>query len=343
MVSCHSTTRAEAPVPVRTVRVGSAADEAGSRFTGSLRPNSQVDLAFKSGGYVEEILQVKGVDGNMRNLQEGDLVKKGTVLAQVRESEYRDQSTEAQASLNKAKADFQRAAQLYENGSVSKADYDAAFAAMNSTKARYAQTQTALHDTKIVAPMDGVILKRTIEVGQLASPSTPAITLADTRTMKVDFGVPDALVGKMKLGTPQVVTVTAAPHPEVQGQVSRIAASADPTSRDFNVEVTVPNTDSALKAGMIASLKVEIAAALPLSTLQVPIEAVVRPRGDSKGFGVYVVEHKGDKAYAHIRRITPGDILGNDIAVSEGIGPGDEIITAGNTLVQDGQEVRVVP
>jgi len=341
--ACHSDRKVEAPVPVRVAIVGAGDGEAGSRFTGALRPNIQVDLAFKSGGYVAEILQVKSVDGSLRNLQEGDSVRKDTVLAKVRESEYRDQSTEAQAALTKAKADFQRTAQLYENGSASKADYDAAFAAMNSTKARFQQTETALHDTQIVAPMDGVILKRGIEVGQLASPSTAAFTLADIRSVKVDFGVPDGLIGKMKMGTKQAVTVSAlAPHGDLEGQISRVAASADPTSRDFNVEVILANPEGSLKPGMIASLKVETAGVSAAPVLAIPIEAVVRPPGESEGFGVYEVDHQGDHAYARIRRITPGDIVGNDVAVMNGVKAGDEIIISGNTLVQEGQEVRVV-
>ena len=89
-------------------------------YSAGIVPNSQVDLAFKAGGYVESILQVRGADGRMRNIQEGDWVARATVLARVRESDYvanvnvaKAQLAQAQAALEQARLDFERTDALF--------------------------------------------------------------------------------------------------------------------------------------------------------------------------------------------------------------------------------------
>jgi multidrug efflux system membrane fusion protein len=151
------------PTPVTVWTVANTAGENGLRYSANIKPDVpdvQVDLAFKASGYVEEIFQMAGVDGRRRNVQEGDFIKKGTVLAHVRANEYRDRVAEAQAGLTKAKSDFDRAAKLFENQSVSKADYDAAYAGYTSAQARYDQAAQALRDCALQAPMDGYVLRR---------------------------------------------------------------------------------------------------------------------------------------------------------------------------------------
>src|SRR6185295_13373896 len=143
------------PVTVQAVAGGSG--EGGVRYSASIRPNAQVDLAFKVGGYIDQILQVKGVDGRARNVQDGDFVRRGTVLARVRDREHADGLAQARASLSQAKADFDRVSQLYENKSVSKADYDAAYARFTSSRAQEDQAAQSLADCTLRAPMDGQV------------------------------------------------------------------------------------------------------------------------------------------------------------------------------------------
>jgi multidrug efflux system membrane fusion protein len=261
------------PTPVTVWTLASTTGENGLRYSANIKPDVQVDLAFKASGYVEAIFQVMGVDGRRRNVQEGDFIKKGTILARVRDSEYRDRVTEAQASLTKAKADFDRTAKLFENQSVSKADYDAAYAGYTSAQARYDQAAQALRDCALQTPMDGYVLRRNIEVGTLAALGMPGFVLADTRAVKAVFGVPDIIVGQMKMGDYQTVTTEAIPGVDFRGRITRIAPSADPNSRVFEVECTIPNPDNRLKAGMIAALKIAAQASSP-SAMLLPLNAI---------------------------------------------------------------------
>jgi multidrug efflux system membrane fusion protein len=330
------------PTPVKVQVVAGSAAGGGLRYSANVAPDVQVELAFKVSGYIDEILQVRGADGRMRNVQDGDFIKKGTVLAHVRDNEYRDRVAEAQAGLTQAKAEYERTAKLYETKSASKADYDGAYARFNASQARYAQAAQSLSDCTLRAPMDGYVLRRAIEVGNLAGPGSLGFILADTRSVKVVFGVPDVLVGQMKMGDFQSVTTEAIPGAEFRGRITRVAPSADPNSRVFEVECTVPNPDNQLKVGMIAALQVSNSA-LPHPEILIPLNAIVRPVDDPQGYAVFVVEEQNGKQLAHVRKVELGEVAGNAIAVKEGLQGGERLIIRGATIVVDAQEVRVIP
>ncbi|MGH7496110.1 MAG: efflux RND transporter periplasmic adaptor subunit [bacterium] len=286
------------PTPVKVQVVAGSAANGGLRYSANVAPDVQVELAFKVSGYIDNILQVRGADGRMRNVQDGDFIKRGTVLAHVRDNEYRDRVADAQASLTQAKADYERAAKLYETKSASKADYDGAYARLSSSQARYAQAAQSLDDCALRAPMDGFVLRRSIEVGNLAGPGGLGFILADTRSVKVVFGVPDVLVEQMKMGDFQNVTTEALPGAEFRGRITRVAPSADPSSRVFEIECTVPNPENRLKVGMIAALQVSTSA-LPNPEMLVPLNAIIRPVDDPQGYAVFVVEDQNSKQWAH--------------------------------------------
>ena len=240
-----------------------------------------------------------------------------------------------------AQADFERASQLYENRSVSKADYDAAYARYTASRANQSQARLSLRDATLRSPMDGVILKRTVEVGALAGPTSPAFTVADTRVVKVVFGVPDVIVARLKPGGRLTIQAEALPGATLQGQITRISPSADPNSRVFEVEAALPNPGERMKVGMLATLRVGEGALG--RALFVPLAAVVRPAGDSAGYAVYVVRDSAGAAAAKLRRVSLGEVSGNLIAVREGLESGDRVIVRGATIVADGQAVRVMP
>ncbi len=341
---CYRESPKAAPLPVTVAEVAGTLGGGGLRYTASIRPDVQVDVAFKVGGYVEDLLQVRGADSRMRNVQDGDVVRRGTTLARIRDREYRDAVAQAQATLTQAKADFDRVAQLFENRSASKADYDAAYARYQANQAQHDQAAQALSDCSLRAPLDGYVLRRSVEVGTLVAAGTPAFSVGDLRSVKVVFGVPDVLVGSMKLGAPQGVAVEAVPGAAFWGHITRVAPSADATSRVFEVEVTIPNVEGRLKSGMIASLEVVGAAAstgaiAPL----VPLNAVVRPPGEASGYAVFVVEGGNSGPVARLRRIELGDVTGNLIRVTRGLQGGEHVIVRGATLAVDSQDVRLIP
>lgn len=329
------------PVPVKVHTIAMSDASAPSRYSASIRPDVQVDLAFRVGGYVEDIFSLPGSDGRTRHVQEGDYVRKGIVLARVRDSEYRDRVTEAESTMRRAKADFERASDLYEAKSVSLAEYDAASAQYTSAKARHSQAVEVLEDCTLEAPIDGYVLNRNVEVGALAAVGIPVFVLADTRAVKVVYGVPDVAVGALRIGAAQAITTVAVPGEVFEGTITRISAAADPNSRVFEVECSIPNKENRLKVGMIASLETASTAAAPRTLI--PLNAVLRPPGQTDGYAVYVVDGPDTNTVARLRTVTLGEVVGDAIVAESGLQAGERIIMTGATLVTDSQRVRVIP
>src|SRR5262245_24229580 len=103
------------PLPVRVQVVQTAGGADGVRYSAQVLPDVEIDLAFKVSGYIDELLQVRGADERMRNVQEGDRVRRGQVLAHVRDNEHRDRVAEALAALTQARSEYDRTVQMYEN------------------------------------------------------------------------------------------------------------------------------------------------------------------------------------------------------------------------------------
>jgi multidrug efflux system membrane fusion protein len=277
------------------------------------------------------------------------------VLARVRESDFvasvnvaKAQLAQAGATLEQARLDFERTDALFRTDSVTTPQYDAArakldsaTAGVNSATSGLNQAETALTDCAIRAPLDAWVIKRNVEVGSLVGPTAPGFSLAETRLVKAVFGVPDLVVGSLKLGEPQVIA-TPAVTGQFTGRITGIAPAADPRTRTFSIEVTVPNTGNVLRPGMIATLILSGSRdADPVPVL--PLTAVVRAVDNPSAFGVFVLEQRGDQFFARARTVELGVAYGNVIGLERGLTPGERVIVTGATQVRDGQQVRVLP
>jgi RND family efflux transporter MFP subunit len=354
--ACKQQNSAETlPLPVHTAMVQTIAVGNGAKYSASIVPYAQVDLAFQSGGYVESIRQVKSPSGGMRNIDQGDWVQKGTVLAVVRQQDYKDKLEQANAQLarsqadyDKAKLTFDRTSALYASQSATKPDYDSATAQLASTtasvsgaKAQVSEANVALAYCELRAPFSGWVVKRSIDLGSLVGPATNGFTLADTDSVKAVFGVPDTSISRVRLGQHLAISTDALPQ-QFAGRVSAISPAADPKSRVFSVEVTIPNPKNQLKSGMIASLALN-GMQLPQSVLAVPLSAVIRDPARADNFAVMVTEGSGDFETARLRPVELGDTYGNMITAKGGLTFGERVITTGVSLIKSGDKVRVIP
>jgi len=258
--------------------------------------------------------------------------------------------TSAQAAEARSERDFARDSELFAKHIIAQSEYDYAQQQYRTARAQVSQSQAALRQVqinlgycKLIAPMDGVILARSIEVGSLAEPGAPAFRLADTSEMKAVFGVSDLEVAGFKDGQPETLVSDALPGDRLTGKITRIDPEADPATRVFDVEVTVPNGDGRVRSGMIAALGVaqpNLAGAEP-STL--PLAAIVRSPQNPQALAVYVAEDQSGRTIARLRPVNLGAIIGNEIAIASGVRTGEQVIIRGATMVTDGSEVRVIP
>jgi HlyD family secretion protein len=112
---------------------------------------------------------------------------------------------------------------------------------VSEAEAGLKHAQINLGHCKLTAPMDGVILQRGIEIGSLAAPGVMAFQIANTSEMKAVFGGSDIQVGQLKQGQSQTLTSEAIPGVQLIGTITRIAPNAGPTTRIYDVEISVPN------------------------------------------------------------------------------------------------------
>lgn len=375
LVGCHKQAAPDQTVtPVRVAAVELHQPQAGARYSATILPGRQVSLAFRVSGFVTDLHQLGG-----RALEPGDIVTGGTVLARLRQEDYNNSSKQAQSQLEaaresqksaaaqvaqaaashaKAEADFARARALIESQSLTRPEFDSARAQLDVTtaqveaaraqlqaasaqirtaEANLATARLAHDDTALIAPFTASVVQRNVELGMLAGPSIPAYSLADIGTVKAAFGVPDTVMVQMRPGRAIAISVEAIPGRAFHGAVSSIASVADAETKLFQVEITIPNRGMALKPGMIASLALTDSTPAPAVPV-VPLSAVVRDRTNPADFSVMVVEGN----VAKVRKVALGPTFGELLAVTNGLKPGELVIRAGGTMVNDGEAVQVL-
>lgn len=355
-------------VPVRIAVAEPVAGAAGLRYSANISPHRQVDLAFKVGGYVHEIAAVPGADGKVRDIRAGDAVRQGMILARldtkdytVRASQAKATLEEARASLSMAKKEYERTQSLVGGGYVSKSDFDRKQEILDVATARVdvatAQVESAniqLADSVLKSPLDGFVVNRFVERGSLVGSGSRAFVLVDLSSVKAVFGVPDAMLSQIRQGDVLPVVVDALNLREFKGTVTAVSPSADARSRIFDVEVTIQNPDRSLKDGMIATVHVAdnsssdrsesaVKGGVAAGMASVPLQSIVRPPDNPKGYMVYVIAEKDGRFFAQARRVEPGEVIGRNVHVLQGISAGERVITTGATIVHDGVELNIVP
>jgi len=342
--------------PPKAVRLATVAASRMSaetlRYSASILPYAQVDLMFRSSGYVTNISQVRGADGRTRDIGTGDYVEQGLTLAHIRREDLQNQVAQTQAQVdqaaaqhNKADQDFQRAKALYSTQSLTKPDFDhseeaftATQAAMDNAKAALLQAQLFLGDADLKAAFSGYILSRNIDLGSLVSPASSAFTIADIERVKATFGAPDYVLRQIRLG--QELTIqTENDAATLKGRITSISPSADTRNRIFAIEVTVNNRDHHLKPGMIASVAL---GEVPHSSISVPLSAIVPFPSEPEHFAVMVAQDRRGTLIATLRKIQLGATQDNSVAV-EGVQPGERVVSVGAQLLRDGDSIQVIP
>lgn len=365
--------RTVVPVRVKPVETYQPSNE--KRYSATITPGRQVSVGFRVSGIIIDIHRGRG-----RGLEPGDVVTGGTVLARLRQEDYQNSVAQAQSQLEaaresqraamaqlsqtqasqvKAQADFARSNTLMNSKSLTRPEFDAAKSQFDAANAQVdaaraqidsaaAQVRTAeaslasarlsARDTILTAPFTASVVQRNVELGALAGPSQAAYTLADIGTVKASFGAPDTVMVRLRLGQKLPVAVEALDGREFHGVISAIAAVADAETRLFPIDVTIDNPGLTLKPGMIAAISLsETGPATPVPVI--PLAAVVRDRANPNEFAVMVVEGK----IARARKVSLGSTFGELLEVSSGLQPGELVIRAGGTMVNDGASVEVIP
>lgn len=264
---------------------------------------------------------------NKINVEIGDNVKKGQVLAEMDKS----QLLQAQLQLANQEVELQRLKALYDAGGISKSDYDAVEMSYNIAKT---QVENLVENTILRSPVDGVVTARNYDAGDMFAMSAPIYVVEQIKPVKILVAISESEYTKVKKGDSVEIVADALPGITFYGKIEKIYPTIDPTTRTFNVEVVVANNYSTLRPGMFARVKIDFGAN---NNVVIPDVAVVKQQGSGERF-VYVLNADGTVEY---RKIVLGRRMGKEYEVLEGLSDGDKIVTGGQIRLKDGVKVTV--
>ena len=261
------------------------------------------------------------------NVEIGDFVKEGQVLAEIDKA----QLLQAQLQLQNQEVELQRLKSLYEEGGLSQSDYDAIQLQYNVLKT---QVDNLLENTTLRSPINGVVSARNYDVGDMYAMSMPIFTVEQIVPVKLLIGVSETDYSKVKKGDSVTVTADAIPDKTFYGKVNRIYPTVDPATRTFTVEVKIDNTYKTLRPGMFARATVNFGSN---NNVVIPDVAVVKQQGSGERF-VYVLNEDNTVTY---KKVVLGRRMGAEYEVLEGLQDGDKIVIGGQIRLKDGVKVIV--
>ena len=271
----------------------------------------------------------------------GRYVRQGDVLVALDTKQEVAQLAAAEAQLQLSRLNYERMKGLVQQDAVSRAEYDAAAAALAQAEARGREIRATIERKTIRAPFSGVLGIRQVNLGQYLSGGSPVVPLQSLDPIYVNFGVPQQHAAAMTTGRKVTVTTADAGGVAFTGRVSAIDSVVDPATRNVQVQATFTNPGGKLRPGMFVQTKVSLGAAQPVIAL--PASAIsYAPYGDSV-FIVTEMKSEHGAPYRGVRQqvVKLGPARGDQVAVLSGVTPGEEVVTSGVFKLRNGVAVQV--
>ena len=209
-----------------------------------------------------------------------------------------------------------------------------ASAQVQSAKAHLASQQTQVAYSRVVSPISGIVADRPLNVGEMATPGTPVITIVDISRVVARIEIPQAEASTVKVG--QTATLTQPDSKEeVEGNVTVVSPAADPSTTTVQIWIQIDNPGERLKPG--TAMHAAIATEVYKAATVVPVAAILP--GETGGTAVLTVS---SDSVAHKRAVTLGVREGNQVQVLSGVNPGEEVVVVGGMGLDDKTKVKVV-
>jgi membrane fusion protein (multidrug efflux system) len=322
---------ASAPQSVSTIQAAASDWQSLIQATGTLRAVRGADLSAQAAGVVEEI----GFDS-------GNEVAAGKILLRLRPNDDYAKLQQLQAAAELADQTMKRDQEQFAAQAISQANIDTDVSSLKSARAQVAAQQALIEEKIVRAPFAGRLGIRQVDLGQYLAAGTTVVTLQALDPILVDFFVPQQALARLRSGFSVSALVDAFPGRTFAGTVEAVNSKVDPNSRNVQVRASFPNADKRLVPGMFAT--VQIADGEKQSRITLPQAAVTyNPYGDA----VFIVEQHGndDKGKPHYtvqqRFVKLGATRGDQVAIEDGVKPGDVVVTAGQIKLRNGSSVVI--
>lgn len=325
--------------PVRVSVVSESEDLRERSFTGISQSSQESRMSFKVSGTVIDVA-----------VQVGDQLAAGELIARLNPSTYdlnvqQAEASLAQATANQRNADssYSRAKELYENNNASRNDLDSSRANAESAEAQVRSAAKSLEIarldrsyTRLTAATDCTVAAVDVELNENINAGTQVAKVNCGSGIEVSLGVPESLIGGLEQGMPARVRFNAISDQSFNGTVTELGIAAGGSAATFPLVVTLDDSDSSLRAGMAAEVTFEFPNS-QASSYAVPSAAVVN---DENGSFVFIANPLGDGSATIERRpVQTGELTTNGVEILDGLANGDRVVTAGTSVIRDGQTV----
>lgn len=336
--ACSKPAPTEEPIrAVKVVTVGLGSMQSGSEFAGEVRARVESRLGFRVAGKIIK-----------RQVELGQRVKPGQVLAQLDPQDYKLSADAARAQLaaattnrDLAAADYKRYKDLRDQNFISGAELERRDANLKAAQAQMEQAQAQLSGqgnqaayTTLVADISGVVTSVDAEVGQVVAAGTPVVRIAQDGPRDVVFAVPEDKVAFLQVGSSAEVRAWSSKQ-VVNSTVREVAASADPVTRTFAVKVGLDGKDT-LALGATVSVVPKAFDRSGVQVIKLPTSAF---RQDGNSSAVWVLDTASMTVKLQPVVIATAD--GNDVVVASGLQPGMQVVSAGVHVLSPGQKVTI--
>ncbi len=326
---------AVAPSDIATAHVGALSD--GIPITGLLRPMESVDMHARIEGDLTGVYVREG-----QHVQQGQLLAQFEAVAQQSgAASARAGQAAAKADLSQAEWNFKQSSDLFHAGAISEADYRASQQSVDAARARLAAADAALEaaaitarDTRVVAPITGVIDKKLVDVGEHMTKGASMFTVVRSQTLELAATVPERRAAAIRIG--QKVSFSAQGL-AFTGVVARISPTIDATTRAITVYVDVDNSSGTLKGNSLATGNV--VASTVSGALLVPTSALHQTADSGKTYVYRVNSGTVEQVYINLGIVNDQAALAQVIS---GLAAGDQVVVGNVGTLAAGTQVQII-
>ena len=308
----------------------------GPAISGTMTPQETATLRSEISGPVVQTY-----------VEQGQPVKRGQPLARIDDTSIREALLSAQSaarsarlSLDNATRDAERQQRLEAAGAVAPRDVEAAQRALAAAQATMADAQSRLtaaeqqlSKTTFRAPFNGLVSERPVNAGDVVQPGTAIATVVNPASMRLEGSVPAEQLSSLKIGTPVIFTVNGYGTQTFTGRIDRINPTADPTTRQVRVYVTIPNEKSTLVGGLFADGRV---ATESRQGIMVPNTAV-----DERGIAPIVLRIRSDTVESVPVQLGVRVNASDRVEIRSGVSAGDTLLANAAQGLAPGTRVRI--
>lgn len=300
---------------------------------GSVKAVQGVVITNELAGTIDEIA-----------FESGQKISRGDLLIDINSSTEAAQLQSANAAVELAKQTLARTEQLMKSKANAQSDLDAAQAQYNQAVATAESLKATLAKKRLVAPFEGRLGIRQVNLGEFLKAGTEIVSLQNLETVYVNFTMPQQALRQLNVGQNIAVSVDTYPDRIFPGKITAIDSRLDDATRSVSIQATLSNQDEALLPGMFTEVKVLLPRKDEVVT--VPQTAITY---NAYGDVIYVVEpaaaskdgKASDDLVVRQQFVTVGDTRGDQVAILQGIKPGERVVTAGQLKLRNGVPVTI--